>query len=206
MTTATQPDAAPAYREVFVVDDDDTGQEDVYEFRCQPCGRNVDDEPCPDHAPLDVPGLRQVGCGEPGHRTWTVDRDDYGLPCPWCAWREADQRAADLRVRVDWHGRWRGTRAARWAARWAYRLGVISGYSTGTCDQPGHRWCIRKMSWRGRRPYALGWEAWKWRCLLRFRHWPGQEILSGYCGKCLPWPCCGSRTSGHEPECAEGVT
>jgi hypothetical protein len=54
---------APAYREIFVsvVEDEETGAEtEVYAFRCNICDRTLTDGPCPDHAPLNVPGLRPL--------------------------------------------------------------------------------------------------------------------------------------------------
>ncbi len=196
-----------AYREVFVsvVEDEETGAEtEVYAFHCNICDRTLNDGPCPDHAPLHVPGLRPFECDvTPAHLGWVVDAEDYGVPCPWCLLTAEMAHAAELEIRRDWHSRWRGWAVARRVAAWAYAAGVVAGYGVGTCQQPGHSWCLRSARWSGRRPYVLFWPAWKWRCLLRFRHWPGDQIIMGYCGKCLPCPACGSRTYGHEPGCAD---
>jgi hypothetical protein len=190
-----------AYREVFVSVEEGTGAE-VYAFRCNICDRTLTDGPCPDHAPLDVPGLRPVGCWQqPPHLGWVVDAEDYGAPCPWCERDDCAGRVADLEVARDRHGRWRGSRAASWLLGKAYAAGLIAGYSVGTCRQPGHRWCAGRVSWRGRRPYVLGFRREEWRCILRYRHWPADPIIFGFCSKCMPCPDCGSRTAGHETGC-----
>lgn len=194
-----------AYRETFVsvVEDEETGAEtQVYAFHCNICDRDLTDGPCPDHAPLNVPGLRPFDCEhQPPHLGWVVDADDYGAPCPWCQLDDAQARITDLEVKRDWHGRWRGTRAFRWLLGKAYVAGLIGGYRDGSCRQPGHGWCAGGARWRGRRPYILGRRSSDWRCILRCRHWPGDPIISGFCSKCLPCPDCGSRTAGHEPAC-----
>jgi hypothetical protein len=194
-----------AYREVFisVEEDEETGAEtEVYAFRCNICDRDLTDGPCPDHAPLNVPGLRPVECDHsPAHLGWVVDAEDYGVPCPWCERDDSAARVAELEIARDRHGRWRGTRAARWLLNKAYGAGLIAAYSTGTCRQDGHSWCARHISWRGRRPYVLGVRREAWRCILRYRHLPGDPVFSGFCAKCLPCPDCGSRTAGHETGC-----
>lgn len=60
---------------------------------------------------------------------------------------------------------------------------------------------MSSIRWRGRRTYILGWETWKWQCLLRAQHWHGEYIAFDRCGKCLPCPDCGSTTSGHNEGC-----
>jgi len=60
------------------------------------------------------------------------------------------------------------------------------------------------LTWRdlcGRRPYVLGWPAWKWHCLLRAHHWPGEPIGLGLCAKCAPCPECGSTVAACPPTC-----
>ena len=68
-----------AYQEQFVlVDDEYTGPAGTA-FACNICGTPVDDQPCPDHAPTAVPGLRLVDCdAEPRHLLW-VDRKSTRL-------------------------------------------------------------------------------------------------------------------------------
>jgi len=72
---------------------------------------------------------------------------------------------------------------------WLYALGVIAGsrwHSPG-----GMRRAYVTVTWRdlrGHCPYVLGWPAWKWHCLLRAHHWPGEYIGLGLCAKCAPAP------------------
>lgn len=196
-----------SYCEVFVSveEDEETGAEtEVYAFRCNICGRDLTDGSCPDHAPRDIPGLRLVECDRtPPHVGWVVDAEDYGVPCPWCSLDYETQRVAELEVQRDRHGRWRGWPITFRLARWAYALGVTSGSCYGTCRQAGHGWCVKYVTLRGSRPYVLGWPRNNWRCLLKGRHWPGEHVGFGLCGKCVPWQCCGSRTVEHLPGCAD---
>lgn len=170
-------------------------------FRCSICHSDVYAEPCPDHAPGEVPGLRMAECtATPRHVTYGHLRDDYGLPCPWCQLNAAAERERAYRQCRHWA--WRRWSLTRCAMRWAYSLGVISGYSTGTID--GCNWCIRHVSFRGRRPYVLGVAATTWRCWRR-GHRRGDPIIFGYCGRCIPWNCCGSTAYAHAEGCAEGA-
>jgi hypothetical protein len=112
--------------------------------------------------------------------------DDASRPGPW-SWR-----------------RWKLTSTLD---RWGYALGVHAGAgwrmeATGSWDT---------ITWRAfrwtRRPYALGWPIEKWRCLLRYRHWPhwpgGSPVALGMCGRCCPWPCCGSIEQDHADDCTD---
>jgi hypothetical protein len=200
--TTTEP--TPAYREDFVIDDEVTGRE-VYEFRCNICGTPTPDAPCPEHAPRDIPGLRLVDCdAQPRHWIWVIDAEDYGHPCLTCICHEQTESIRELEIARDHHWRWRGWRITGWLNSKAYALGITAGASWGTCSQPGHRCCHRKASWRGKRPYVLGWRREKWACILRYRHWPGEDIgFMGRCGKCVPWTCCGSTGYDHADGCPE---
>lgn len=191
--TAPQP-----YQELFTVGDmpDGDGSPDCY-FVCNICDRRVDDAPCPDHAPINVPGLFLVPCdATPRHvRVWILDFDtrDYGVPCMYCA-HEAMQE------RVEWLERCRHWPWRRWKLLWrlaslAYGLGVIAGYGGSYGGKYGHHGCVGWFRWRGHRPYILGWQDWKWGCLLRQRHWPGVFLGAGCCSKCAPCPDCGSTDS-----------
>jgi hypothetical protein len=106
---------------------------------------------------------------------------------------------------------WRRWRLTHWLLQQSYGLGLIAGSSLDThChwDCPGHPsswgWVAGDI-WilRWHRPYVLGWPSWKWGCLIRRRHLPGQEIGFGRCGRCLPWECCGATTVAHAPDCQE---
>lgn len=201
----TTIDPAPAYCEDFITTDEDTGA-DVYEFRCNICATPTIDAPCPDHAPRDVPGLRLVDCdAEPRHWMWIVDADDYGHPCLTCICHEQTESIRALERERDHHWPWRHWRLTGRLASWAYALGIISGYSSSTCPDYEGFWCHRfRRSLRGKRPYVLGWRREKWACILRYRHWPGEDIgCMGRCGKCIPWTCCGSTGYDHVEGCPE---
>jgi hypothetical protein len=55
-------------------------------FVCTTCNRPVDDTPCPEHAPTEVPGLVRALCAAvPPHHWWTLAADDHVRPvCPQC--------------------------------------------------------------------------------------------------------------------------
>lgn len=187
------------YRELFVWAEEHPNAH--VGFLCSICNRPTDEQPCPDHAPTDVPGLQLVECdATPRHWLWVLDRDDYGAPCFWC---ERD-RYAEREWQADTcrHWPWRRWKLTRRLASWAYQLGVIAGSGTRTGN--GCDWCLYHVSWRGKRPYVLGAARETWRCWHR-GHRRGESVGFGYCGKCIPWPCCGSIRLGHEPGCAEDV-
>lgn len=191
------PETATAYFEMLVMGEAEDGST-VCHFACNICDRNVDDEPCPDHAPTDVPGLTLTECtAEPRHaRVWTLAGDYYDAPCMYCV-------ADDQAKKIAYHERcrhwgWRRTRLAHWAALKAYSLGIAGGggaeYSGG---EYGHHGCIIMPRWRGKRHYILGWPRWKWSCLLKQRHWPGEFVGLDSCSKCLPCPDCGATVGCH---------
>ncbi|PXY20350.1 hypothetical protein [Prauserella endophytica] len=151
--------------------------------------------------------LLRIDCDRDHGPTYVDDNDEYAdlAPCPWCLaddhWAVVlkHERAHDARK----HRRHPGasTRLAQWLASQAYALGIISGYGitwNGACGG-----CVNGLRFRGRRPYVLGWESWKWGCLLKMRHRPGELIGFGMCGKCLPCPTCNSTTSGHNEGCPD---
>jgi hypothetical protein len=154
-------DLLNTYTEVFVIEDDAEGRT-VVRWECSHCDRDVSDEPCPDHAPLtDLPGLRLVDCtAEPRHYVWVHQRDDYGVPCPWCLLK--DHAARDAEDRQCRHWAWRRTGIWRRLVRAAYSLGIISGSGASWGD--GHEWCTTISGFRGRRPYILGVARETWRC------------------------------------------
>ncbi len=169
-------------------------------FVCPIDGRDVTLEPCPEHAPQDVPGLRLVDCeAEPRHLIWVHDREDYGVPCYMCQLEERWRR--DAEARQCRHRPWRRWKLTSRRARWADVLGVISGYCM-SIGGDGHDGCVHRPSLRGRRPYILGVSRDTWRCWRRF-HRRGEPIGFGFCAKCIPCPECGSRTAGHNDGCRE---
>jgi hypothetical protein len=87
------------------------------------------------------------------------------------------------------------------AASRVYSLGLSSG-SSFCHDGDGTNTVT--IHWRGKRCYFLGWPRWKWRCLLKFHHWPGELVgCFDFCGKCVPWPCCGSTVRAHVQGCPD---
>jgi hypothetical protein len=173
-------------------------------YRCNICGRPVDDTngACPDHTPLEYPGLQLAECGaEPRHAyTWFLDDDGYGAPCMYCVYEAV--RDAHAGCEHSHHGPWRRWKVTHRLAGWAYTLGITSASSyryDGNCSG-----CYTPY-FHGRRLYVLGLSRGAWRCLLRGRHLPGEPTgVFDYCGKCLPWPCCGSKRVEHAPKCTEG--
>lgn len=188
MNTSTEP-----YKELFIVDypDDLDGYPDAY-YICNTCGAKLDDAPCAEHAPLNVPGLILIDCdATPRHYAWTLDSEAYPPTCMACAWRDLYDRHS--KCEHSRHRAWRRWRITRWVARWAYALGIISGSAT-SYGGGGCHGCLSRVCWRGSRPYILGWPRWKWSCVLRGRHWPGEFVGLESCTKCLPCPDCGATT------------
>lgn len=119
--------APSTYRETFVCwvrdeDDDEypfshahSGGDCDWGWICSQCTNRVDEQPCPDHAPTSVPGLRLVECqATPRHWLFVHDRDDYGHGCPWC-W--ADRATAELSPLKE--------AAERHAHRWCWLSGRL---------------------------------------------------------------------------------
>jgi hypothetical protein len=134
------------YYERFVMDEDEEVPDRPYTFVCTACLRDVDQEPCPDHAPLaPPPGLRLVECAaSPRHWMFVHDRDDYGAPCPQC--RLDDYYQKERLARQCRHWPWRRWPVLRWTWRYVLDpLGLTKGTVWTTGD--GHRSCMT-MSWR----------------------------------------------------------
>ncbi len=186
------------YCEEFVTDEDHPAGQ--YVFVCSVCQRDLSDGPCPDHAPTGAPGFRPVECvAEPKHPLMLVhDRDDYGFTCPLCRLKphvDAEREAQRCR-----HWGWRSWRVTSWLASRAYALGVVA--SSGVSFGDGHDGCVGFVRLRGQRPYILGFSRETWRCWSR-GHRRGEHVGFGFCGKCLPWPCCGSQMVEHAAGCKE---
>lgn len=152
--------------------------------------------------PEAPPGFVLAECGvEPRHwPTYTIADDDfYETPCPVCQIEAA--MAEHAGCRHSHHRAWRRWYLTRKLAAWLYASGLTSNGGSSSWGG-GCNWCVTMPRWtRMRRVYVLWWELDKWRCLLRFRHWPADPIFAGFCSKCLPCPECGSQTAGHEPGC-----
>lgn len=192
----------PPYLEVFAIGEEHPAGEGCG-FVCNICDRPVDDDVCPDHGPRDVPGLRLLPCeATPPHRVWVAAREDYGVPCLQCLLDQ--QWEQERQARQCRHWPWRRWKVTHRVASWTYQMGVTAGgssWKTGDgCDG-----CLASLPrWKGRRLYVLGVPVTTWRCWRR-GHRRGEEVGLGYCGKCMPWPCCGAQTVDHHAGCAEDV-
>lgn len=124
----------------------DWSRECDWGWRCNLCGRRTDGGPCPDHAPLHVPGLRLVGCtAEPRHWLFGVDAEDYGMPCWWCAADELQDKVNELTVCRHWA--WRSWRITYWVLR---RLPLVTLVGSEMKFGNGHRGCLTDARWRWR--------------------------------------------------------
>lgn len=155
--------------------------------------------------PVTVHDLVKVDCtAEPAHEPMWMKFDDelwWAPSCPICSYeRERDAHAG---CRHSHHRAWRRWKITRRALGWAYSMGLVSGWGQtydGYCNG-----CVSGvLPVRGRRTYALGWPTWKWGCLFKGRHWPGQFIGLGLCTKCAPCPECGSTEADHDVFHEEG--
>jgi hypothetical protein len=196
------------YLEVFGCHDateDGCKHEDVcaYGFTCGTCGRPVDDGPCPDHAPLNVPGLVLAECdATPRHpHTFFFASEAYPPPCMYCSYDALRREHAPCRH--SHHGAWRS-----WDVTHAvlHRLRMLGAVSGGWMSWDEHcRGCVSHLRLGGS-TYVLGWPKWKWSCVLRGHHWPGVLIFADICGKCCPCPGCSSVTNEHRSGCPVGVS
>jgi hypothetical protein len=150
-------------------------------------------------------GFGRFDCPEGQHwPTYYVDTDgllDPPYNCPGCNYSRARAEADRWQCRAT-HRRWQ---TWRWVGRlhsWLYSLGAIGGCCTSYNGCEAHPVRYHITRWGGRRSYILGWRRENWRCLLRYRHWPGVHVGFGYCGKCVPCPSCDSTTNNHEPRCS----
>jgi hypothetical protein len=194
------PDLLTApYYEVFVFPEDDS----PVHFACNTCRRDVTEEPCQDHAPTAAPGLRLVECdASPRHWAFVHDRDDYGAGCPYC-WT-ADYAERERLARQCKHWGWRRWKLAHWIAGRLYTSGISSGGGSWAMGD-GCNGCLATLPrLRGKRVYILFVMREVWRCWLVGRHRRGVEVGFGFCGKCVPWQCCGSVREEHADGCPEG--
>lgn len=178
-------DGVTEYQQQFVIHD--TGDDRIdCGWVCNICYTPVDETPCPDHAPVHVPGLELVPCtASPRHPfMWLHACEDLGYGGPECAFCE-------LTAAQQAHAGCEHARHPAWGRWWithrllshAYVLGIITGHGAiygSACDG-----CLTSVRWRGQRPYVLGWPRWKWVCLRR-GHWPGAEYAPDACARCHP--------------------
>jgi hypothetical protein len=153
--------------------------------------------------PPAPPGFILLPCeATPRHwPTYTLDDGETdGLAC--CHHCSADAYAAEHRTcrhDINHRGAWRRWKAIHKIAGWLYTLGVVRSYGTsfgGGCSN-----CLSGIRWTlfgG--PYVLFVPRETWRC-WRAGHRRGPDIGLGFCGKCIPQPCCGSTGIGHTDDC-----
>jgi len=154
-------------------------------WACGTCGRPVDDGPCPDHAPLDVPGLMLTECttAEPRHpRTWVLASDSYGAPCMYCAYDAVSSAHAGCAHSHHWP--WRRWTVTHKVLHWLVLAGVTRG---GWFTHDSHcRGCVDHLS-LGRGDYLLGQENEWWTCLLRQHHLRKPDPdCPAFCNVCTP--------------------
>ncbi|MGY1946598.1 hypothetical protein [Nocardia asiatica] len=150
--------------------------------------------------PPAPPGLKLVEC-DATPRHWPVyeidDSDYWPAPCYACVTDSYRNERDELARKQHWFRHpIRGRVAARLVGKLRV-LGVVSSYGIQGGGATGCRSCVTGIRFRGKRSYILGWPDWKWRCLLKKRHWPGEEGYFGLCGKCVPCPDCGTTKVDH---------
>lgn len=133
--------------------------------------------------------------------TYTLDDGETdGLAhCHYCS---ADAYAAEHRTcdhDIKHRGAWRRSKLVRKTVGWLYSFGLVRSFGTqygGGCAN-----CLSGIRWtffQGR--YVLFVDRETWRC-WRAGHRRGDEVGFGYCGKCVPQPCCGNTSLGHNDDC-----
>jgi hypothetical protein len=179
--------------------DEDTDCDSVI-YRPPQCAHHVDVGFCRECAANPPPGWQLVDCDQGHPVMWMPDDDwSYPPPCMYCCYDLISKQHAPCRHAG--HGRWRRWKITHKLSLWSYSMGITVGGAT-TWD--GHcNGCLNSVRFRGKRHYILGWQREKWRCLLVMRHWPGEMVGMGLCGKCAPWPCCGSTFEAHTEDCPE---
>lgn len=140
MTTTTLP-----YHELFVLEDEDAF-DSRWIFVCNTCRRNVTDQPCPDHAPRDVPGLQRVDCeATPPHPpVWYLAGDGYPPGCPACQYGAlADAHDG---CEHSHHWAWRRWRITSRAVYWLSRAKIVTSY--GWVEGGGCEGCLTRIRTR----------------------------------------------------------
>lgn len=154
-------------------------------WACGTCARWLSDGPCPDHAPLDVPGLELAECtSESRHpRTWFPATDSgYPPPCMYCCHNNLSK--AHEGCEHSHHRRWRRSWLVAKLVRYGYSLGIVAG-SMYAWD--AHcRGCLTHIRF-GRNSYLLGRENEWWVCLLRHHHLRQPDpSCPALCNVCTP--------------------
>lgn len=180
-------------------------------WACNLCGLEIPDRRgCPEHAPQNVPGLERIDCdNDPPHAPmWVLasEANGYGIPCHQCMYERTAAELAKAQKRDRcYHWPWRSWALTKWVAGKAYTLGIVAGTTTEWGG--GHDWCITfRFGLRSKRTYILGVPRTTWRCWLIGHHRRGEEVGFGFCGKCVPWTCCGSQAVEHADGCAEDTS
>lgn len=123
------------------------------------------------------------------------------VPADWCVIPRDTYQELTAGPPPPW---WRTGRTARLLRRlWSrcYTLGITSN-GPGWCWDTHGEHLTHRPRLRGSRPYVLGVKRETWRCWLH-GHRRGEPVGFGYCGRCVPWPCCGATTLDHHPDCKE---
>lgn len=115
---------------------------------------------------------------------------------PW------DRPRIKVTLYCDYDAHPRTWKAANKATSWLHASGISEGGHSHFTPETQRRSCGFHIG-LAPRPYIAFWPVWKWRCLLRFHHWPGEEVMAQTCGKCLPWPCCDATTRAHANGCKQ---
>jgi len=132
-----------AYHESFAMyDDHPTGD---CGFLCSVCQRPVDVEPCPEHAPTNIPGLTKVECdATPRHHWWYLSTDAYPPPCFQC---QAFDLQDKLRPPMPTHWPWRRWKTTHRVVYILARLGIVASGAHWWGE--GHEGCttVRLRLW-----------------------------------------------------------
>jgi hypothetical protein len=160
-----------------------------------------------DNPPAAPAGFVMIPCeATPRHwPTYTLDDGESEIAaCGDCSYADLSSRHQTCDHDIN-HRAWRRWKATSKVLSWLYTLGLIKGY--------GHRYgrgcdgCISgSIMWTlFRGPYVLFAQRETWHC-WRQGHRRGVEVGFGYCGKCIPWSCCGSTTHGHADGCDDATS
>lgn len=184
--------AGTAYVETFgcrweTAEGDDHDGDHEWGFSCGTCRRwlGVGRSPCPDHAPMDIPGLQRAECSAPPgtHPVTFFYANDggYGAPCMYCAFDAISKDHAGCEH--SHHGAWRSWRVTGWADRAGAQLGLWIGFThvtwSASCDG-----CRTRFRW-GPRFWILGVRKDTLAHVLRRGHRP-MPGFGDVCNRCSP--------------------
>lgn len=155
-----------------------------------------------DSPPAAPAGFVLIPCeATPRHwPTYALDDGETDIAaCGDCSYASLSEVHGPCKHRE--HGRWRTWKASRKVAGWLYTLGLLRGF--GTTHSKWCPGCLVAIHWSlFRGSYVLFARRETWRC-WRNGHRRGVEVGFGYCGKCIPWSCCGSTGQEHIAGCDE---